>query len=1470
MIKPKENIGHQLTKSQQGIWYTEKLYVRTSQYNIGGVAKIKGKIDIEILKQSLSSFIRENEVFRLKFDDRAGEPFQYLDIESEIKIGFLDFSGELNPEEVFNRWADEEMKYPFDLSEGHLYKVTIIGISPDVYCYFVKTHHIISDGWSMMLLSSQVVERYETIRQKGNWIASNYSYLDLIKSEFEYFESKRFLKDEEYWKKKFQGYKWQTETSDFNEILGERKEYRFDGELTKKIKYITNQYKISLNTFFIAVYVLYNYMYKGKEDMVLSIPIYNRYGKIEKNVFGMFANTLPLRIKIDEKQTVEELLLYIKTEISTALYHQKYPYYLIKKNIDSETKGYQQIFDTSINYYNTKHKLSMGGYDVEYSELYSGYQSYPLQIIIKEWDESKELDINFDYQLKYYSEDKINNLFKRFEFICNEIIDTRKEIPLKYFQDTYNPYVLKGIQKQIEYTKIFDLIELQATKNLNRIAIQHNEEILSYSELLSRVECFAKYLFEMGIKKGMTVGLYTKHSIETIVSILALLKLGAAFLPLDYKQPIGRLESIIHNSKLKFILTNVTEDKSRELDTTIINISNIEAHNQEHINYPEIAHNDLAYIIYTSGSTGKPKGVMIEHASLINYIGWAKNAYSVQEQDVFPLYSSLAFDLTLTSIFLPLISGAQIVIYDEDENKHVIYRIIEDGKSTIIKLTPAHLQLLMTESLTNKSIKKMIVGGDDLKVDLAKCISEKYDNNIEIYNEYGPTEATVGCIVHRYDKLNDVQGSVPIGFPIENTAIFILNDRNELADEGELYILGKGLARGYDNDMLMTESRFFHNTFVNQRAYKTGDLVRLQNNGILIYLGRCDRQIKLNGYRIELEEIERNILSLNSVKDAYVTLKEINDNKILCAYIVYHQDIIEDDIQRELRNLLPHYMIPACIVKLEALPLTRNGKVNSKALPMPEIKKKTLQQDYFTKKESILVGALERILKLMNISIEDDFFNLGGDSIKAIQLSSALGNMGYSLKVQDIMMHARIHDMAERIVDIDKNEDVQVSGELENTPIWKWFFNQNFSNINHYNQSILIKINQKYQLENIKSYLNKIIQFHDGLRINYSFEKQRFFYNEIHKNNGIKISLYDISQLDEENQKKAIHDVGLKLKASFNIEDSLLFSGAYFKRNANENLLLLTAHHVVVDIVSWQIIVSDLFHLMNGGQLILKTDSLKKWALSIQEHAKNISLESIEYWKEYTNTSFHSAKKGNLVENPKTITVKSKHLMTDLNSMTKHYHVSKEELLLTAFSMTLKKYSDSQEVFFEMENNGRRLLEVDLSHTVGWFTCIYPVKLFFSSAQTELIEVVTNVKEQLRKKLFNIIDYGILRYYLEEIKDTRIKPIRYNFLGDLDALSDHLDISCLQLDTGDEMDPNNHLSSLFDFNISIFNNYINLDIKFSTMDISENEVGKFIDEFYKILELMKEEININGSVSFSPSDFEGSVLTQQELDFLFE
>lgn len=1470
MIKPKESEYYQLTKAQQGIWYTEKLYVRTSQYNIGGVAQIKGEISIEILKQSLCSFISENEVFHLKFDERDGEPFQYLAKEGEVKIGFLDFSGELNPESTFNKWAEQEMKYPFDLTEGPLYKVAIVRISPKVYNYFVKIHHIISDGWSMTLLSSQVVERYEKIRQKKHWIVSNYSYLDTVKREYDYFESKRFLKDEEYWKKKFQGYKWQENTSDFDEILGERKEYRFDEKLTKKIKYITDQYQISLNTFFVAVYVIYNYMDKGKEDMVLSIPIYNRYGKIEKQMFGMFANTLPLRIKLEDKQTVEELLLFVKKEISVALYHQKYPYYLIKKNIDTEVKGYQQVFNTSINYYNTKHKLLMEGYDVEYSELYSGNQSYPLQIIIKEWDESKELAINFDYQLKYYSEDKINNLFKRFEFICNEIIDTSKEIPLKYFQEKYNPYVLKGIKKQIEYTNIINLIEVQATKNLSRIAVQHNEEILTYTKLLSRVEGFAKYLSEIGIKKGMTIGLHTKHSTETIVSILALLKLGAAFLPLDYKQPFDRLKSIIHNSKIEFILSNVTEEKNQELDTIIIDIRNIKVHDQVNINYPEIAYNDLAYIIYTSGSTGRPKGVMIEHASLVNYIGWAQNAYSVQEQDVFPLYSSLAFDLTLTSIFLPLISGAQILIYDEDESKHAIYHIIQDGKSTIVKLTPAHLQLLMTEPLINKSIKKMIVGGDDLKVDLARCISEKCKDDIEIYNEYGPTEATIGCIVHRYDKMKDVQGSVPIGFPIDNTDIFILNDRNELSDEGELYIAGKGLARGYDNDTLLTKGLFFYNSFANQIAYKTGDLVRLQNNGMLIYLGRCDRQIKLNGFRIELEEIERSILSLNSIKDAYVTLKEINDNRILCAYIVYHKDKIEEDIQSELRNQLPHYMIPACIVKLEALPLTRNGKVNSKALPMPEIKQKSLRKGYITEKESILVGALERILKLKNISTEDDFFNLGGDSIKAIQLSSSLGNIGYSLKVQDIMMHSRISDMVERIVDIDKNEEVQVSGELVNTPIWQWFFKQNFNNKNYYNQSILIKINQRYDVQQIESYLGQIIQFHDGLRINYSSEKQCLFYNEIHKNNRIKIPLYDITQLDEENQKKVIHDVGLKIKSSFNIEKSLLIRGAYFKQNVNENLLFLTAHHLVVDTVSWQIIVSDLFQLMRGGELILKTDSLKKWGLSVKEYAENISQASEKYWKEYTKTSFQIAKKVKLVGNPKTITIKSSYLVTDIDSIINYFHISKEELLLIAFSIALKNYSYSQEVFFEIENNGRRLLEVDLSHTVGWFTCMYPMKILFSNKQTELVEVIKNVKEQLRKEPFNIIEYGILRYYSDKINGTRIKPIRYNYLGDLDALSDYLDISYFQLDTGDETDSNNNLSSFLDFNISLFNDCINLDVRFSTMELSEKEVRKFIDMFYKILELMKQELVIDETVAFSPSDFEGSDLNQQELDFLFE
>ena len=563
---------------------------------------------------------------------------------------------------------------------------------------------------------------------------------------------------------------------------------------------------------------------------------------------------------------------------------------------------------------------------------------------------------------------------------------------------------------------IVELFESQVARRPNDEAIRLGERSLSYRELNERANQMAAHLRLFGAGPERLVVLYMEHSIEVVCAILGVLKSGAAYVPVD--------PATTPKERLAFILRDIAEGTSaadaapvlithpglvgslpREaadvvtLDSDFALIQTYPVRNPE----PAASPRNLAYVIYTSGSTGKPKGVLIEHRSLVNYIWWANQKYCGGEGLTWPLFSSLAFDLTVTSIFTPLISGGRIVIYGEDPGLHGmgILKVIEDGAADIVKLTPSHLAMLEDMDLGATNIRKMIVGGEDFKSELARVITGKFGRPVEIYNEYGPTEATVGCMIHRFDPERDHGVSVPIGIPAANAGVYILDEHYSpvaAGMTGEMYIAGDGLARGYLNRPELTEQKFLtaadprHNGSAGSlRLYKTGDIARWSADGRLEFLGRADFQVKVKGLRIELGEIEARLLAHSGVRECVVDVQTGTDQ--LVAYYVSQEPLTIAEVRVHLGEVLPDYMVPTYVVWLEKLPLTPNGKVDRKALPIPTHEHVQPAHDVVkpqSEAEQKLAAIWTEVLNIENVGVNDDFFDLGGHSLLAVKLVSRI------------------------------------------------------------------------------------------------------------------------------------------------------------------------------------------------------------------------------------------------------------------------------------------------------------------------------------------------------------------------------------------------------------------------------------------------------------------------------------------------
>jgi amino acid adenylation domain-containing protein len=580
------------------------------------------------------------------------------------------------------------------------------------------------------------------------------------------------------------------------------------------------------------------------------------------------------------------------------------------------------------------------------------------------------------------------------------------------------------------------LFEQQAAQTPDAIALVCEGQQLSYGELNRRANQFAHYLRERGVRPDTMVAMCLHRSAYLVVAMMGILKSGGAYVPLDPAYPEGRLELMMEDSGAPLLVTEkFFFSKMKASTESIICIDELtdELTKRSTAN-PELVtdHENLAYVIYTSGSTGKPKGVMISHAALANYINWAARAYMGDGQESFGLHSSPAVDLTVTSIFVPLVSGNRIVIYQNDDVADLIRKILRDNRVQLLKLTPTHLTLL-AEALTGldtraSKLRKIIVGGEDLKTSLAASINTAFGGRVQIFNEYGPTEGTVGCTIHQYDPEADLAHSVPIGTAIDNTAVFLLNQYGKPVPQGaagELYLGGTGVGRGYLNRPELTAERFVPDPFSGEsggRLYRTGDLVRYLANGEIDFLGRVDRQVKIRGFRIELGEIEAVLGRFPGIRQAVVNVREDTPgDKRLVAYVVREEDSPPelDQLQSFAKEKLPAYMVPARLVLMKALPLTSGGKVDYKALPSPDSQAQPTNADFVAPRSELekqIAAIWQKVLRLEKVGVHDNFFDLGGHSILMVQVFDELREVvRREMAMVELFEHPTINSLARHL-----------------------------------------------------------------------------------------------------------------------------------------------------------------------------------------------------------------------------------------------------------------------------------------------------------------------------------------------------------------------------------------------------------------------------------------------------------------------
>lgn len=1456
MINGMKYQTYDLSRAQRRIWFDEKMN-GFSLNNIGGYIVFNKEINAEILNKAINLFIKSNDALRLNIVDNDMNPMQYMKEFEYQEFEYFDLSNEENPFNTFTNDIRLKMEKPIQLTDNRLYYFSIYKVNENQTCLFGKFHHIISDGWSLYLLQKEILRNYDNLVNHIpiDTIENIDSYVRYIKEEQIYLNSNAYKKSKKFWDSRYEGLVFSSQRFIFKSADSEMKGFNIEKNLYDSINRYCNNLHISVNTFFIYLYFIYQLKTTQIPDCIVGLPVYNRVGRLNKALFGMCTSTVPLRFCIDKTNVIKESILKMNDELIQCYKNQRYPYEDIVRNIDIE--GNKMIFDTYINCYNMP--IENDNKEELINELFCNKQNYPLQIIIKDWKNHYGIEVEYHYNKECYNHIDIETMHSYLMNIANEIIcDSLKEIrQIKMLSDEkYLDIIYTRNKTLCDYRSektIIQLIEEAVEENKERIALNFKNETITYDKMNKKANQLARFLNKYNVKKGDYIGMLLEHSIDTFIGILAVLKLGCTYVPIDCKYPSERIEYILKNTMIQYVLTNCNKTLNGPISIHI----DQEPYIKEESTNLQITHNskDIAYIIYTSGSTGTPKGVMVENQGLVNYICWAYKSYVKNKNQAFAFYSSLSFDLTVTSIFTPLIGGNPVIIYRDDKQEHVLYRIFKENKVNILKLTPAHLSLIKNLDNSESKIDSLIVGGEDLKVDLAKKVVGSFGRNIDIFNEYGPTETTVGCMIHKYDVITDTDISVPIGVPADNVFIYILDKHlMPVADGeiGEIYISGDGLARGYLNKPEITKERFITNPFMsNYRMYKTGDLARWLYRGVIEYKGRCDSQVNFHGFRIELKEIEETVLSYNGIKD--VVVQVIQSEKIsmkLCAYVVTEKniDIAKESLEQYLYTKLPEYMVPRHYMFLEHIPLTNNGKVDFTALQPPVKEHKKSQLTGRTELENIILRVWKEILESNEIGIDDNFYEIGGDSIKAIQIVSKLSGYGVKVSTKDVLNLKTIQNIAKRAIYSFSEkvtfEQGNVQGETNLTPIAEWFFEQKFNHPNQYIHAISLKMLHQYDSETYNTIYNKLLLTFDGLRINYSSEKHCFFYNEEYLLKNQEIESFIMEEGVEVSDYMQL--ISKSIAEKLDIEQNILFRFVLVDDHKTQYILLL-AHHLIIDGVSWKIILDYLYDEIKSMEKpneeipFTKTASLYDWNKKITSYIQDEDLDKdIWFWNEVVNSMKEIPGAKNQKDwqsgNAKIYQLKLEDKMTmNVKLAADTMECSVYELLLTILKETVSRYFNKQTIVMELENNGR-YLDIDTSNSVGWFTAMYPV--IFRNKEKDSIDLqIKDVKDSIHAVPHNGLSYHILKFIVNDSKlnDYLVPEMRFNYLGffgkevnnDLFKLEDYFTVYNIFDDE--------RTTAKLDINVVMFENNMQIICYYNEKVYTEEEINNFTNCFIKIM-----------------------------------
>lgn len=1475
-IQPKETRdSYELSESQKRMFYFWKANENSIAYNNILAVELTGLLDESKLRFELNKLINRHELLRSVFDIKNGIPFQEILDDVTIEVETHLAKGETEEQLT-------DLLRPFDLRNGPLIRLSSIHKTQSKRTILLlEMHHVISDGSSLVLLLEELLQGYQGQSIEKEKI----QFLDILE-----WRSKKEEKSEsrDFWLSYLQGYEKLNLPLDSSrpaiyQYDGKKVKLEIGDRFTERLRIFAKDKRVSEFSVLLSLYKLFLAKCTQSEDLVVGIPVSGRNEKESLAVLGMFVNNLIIRSRPNSSKTVEDFIKEVSDKTYKAYDHQSYDFSELIADLEvKRDMSRNPIFDTMFVYQNMSFQ-ALEKLDMDISPVFIDSGTSKFDLSMEVIDSGSDFEIYWEYNSHLFKDASIGHFSKLFLDIAEESLKDSKKVIANIGNESFKDAVVQGKQTSLKLEdSIFSVFEQKAKEEPNLIALEFGKEQMTYSELLHRVELLSTELMNRGVGLESPVSIFMHRSPDFLIAVLSILRAGGYFIPIDpelpqkrvdYMNTSGEVEIILTHKKLEHLLANNQSDK-------IVCVDSLELESLNVGKPYSVSTSNLAYAIYTSGTTGDPKGVLIEQRSLMNYSHFVNENYFQNESIRIPLYSSVSFDLTITSILPPLLNGGTIVIYDTDENELLIEKILREDKVDLIKLTPSHLKIVRDSNsitATSDKLKRIIIGGEELTSDLAKSIHTKFSGKVELYNEYGPTEATVGCMIYRFEPTIEYERSIPIGLPIDSVDLLVL-DKNECPVPelivGQLYVGGEGVARGYHNQKELTESRF--KEIDGQRFYATGDYVRKNLEGDIEYFGRIDEQVKVNGYRIELGEIECQLRTISGIEEVTVQLHTRSENgSLLCAHVKCQDgfELSSREIKRQLLKDIPSYMLPNSVLFVDEIPLTVNGKVDVSKLADPFDVETSSVIEELSEREQILVGIWEKILNVKGISKEDNFFEIGGDSIKAVQIVSRLYDVHFETDVSQLIKSQTIQQLAPKLIEkkVRSYQQGTVEGSFPYTPVAKWLFDQEFAHPEYYNQSVLLELRSNYNKEELPRLFNRLIAMHDGLRINHDSKKKVLFYNSSHLTNDIEISEHHITFKTEENKHQQIQEIGEKVKSAFLLENGLLIKVALIEFDQAPPLLLITCHHLIIDGVSWRILLDDLYHLMKDGDTYQpsKTASLIDWSGKINEkETQKLFDNERTYWKDICSQIEQKSKEKQtgLLDN---LSIELSENLTSeiLNNYHDKYNTNPEIVLLTAVLRSMNETIGTENRHLDIESHGRSLDGINVSGSIGWFTSMFPQVIDIASKEIEAD--LLKVKECLRNIPNDGMGYSLVNNESES-KVTASPDLRFNFLGsfDFNEYQDYFSLSLIN--SGAEQSATNKATADIEVNGMIVHGKLRLEFNWNVNQHDRNQLEKIANGVEQELSKIQDFLAGKEEVKFTPSDFSMSDLNQDDLDSIFD